>query len=380
MSKNKTTFIFRILPGVMLAFAILNAFDQLSNKTLEDYNILIGIALIFFNSWLIIVMHELGHAIFLIFKKMPIRSIYIPFISIHFGNKIKFKISPSLISEGLVIPEIPIIKKESDYKKLNTTYINFLLAGPMASIIFYIIVIFGLLSIQYFYPKLVNYCVTLILLMCIQTFFLLQNCFKEINNNMGDIVAVDRVKNDNFFFASYLYCCYFFSENYKAKIKECIYVKNIIKENLIIMNDDQLIRKSDLLDEIIYRTISGLDNYFNDFLNQKIYSLVDILFDGMINRTQKEYSVVSTYLHALMYIIIICNNSNKALQLYTQAEGLLEYQNPMCKYLHFQIRYLLCLETNKPKEIYPVTEYERWRFYTQYSFCENTIFESKIYE
>jgi hypothetical protein len=358
----------------MLVFAIINAYNQLSFNSIGNYNLFIGIALILLNSWLIIVMHELGHAIFLKLKKLPIRSIFIPCLSIHFGNNIKCKILSSWASEGLVVPDIPIINKESDFIQLKATYLNFLLAGPLATIIFYGIEIFLLLNIQYFCPTLTDYCVILILHTCIQTFFLLQNCFKECSNNMGDIIALERVKKDNLFFASYVYCCYFFSENYKSKISECIYIKNIIKKNLIVMSHEQLVREADLLDEIIYRTISGLDNYYNDFLNEKIYSLMDSLFDSLSNRTHEEHNIVSTYLHALMYIIIVCNNRNKALQLYILAEDFIQLHNPMCKYLHSQIRYLLYLETNKPKEIYPVTDYENWSFYKQYYICENAIF------
>lgn len=378
MSKNMTIFIFRILPGIVLVLAILNAYNQLSLKSIGNYNLFFGMALILLNSWLIIVIHELGHAFFLKLKKLPIRSIFIPFLSIHFGNNIKFKISSSWASEGLVIPDIPIINKELDFIQLKATYINFLLAGPLATIVFYCIEIFILLYMQHFCPWLTDYCVILILHTCIQTFFLLQNCFKECNNNMGDIIALERVKKDNLFFASYVYCCYFFSENYTSKIRECTYIKNIIKENLIAMSNEQLVCEADLLDEIIYRTISGLDNYYNDFLNDKIYSLMDILFDSWSNQTHEHHNVASTYLHALMYIIIVCNNRNKALQLYILVKDLIQLHDPMCNYLHSQIRYLLCLETNKPKEIYPVTDYENWSFYKQYYVCEKAIYTAII--
>ncbi len=374
MSKNRTIFLFRILPGIILVFAIINAYKQLSFKSIGNYSLFIGITLILINSWLLIVMHELGHAIFLKLKKLPIRSIFIPFFSIHFGVNTKCKISSSWASQGLVIPDIPIINNESDFIQLKAVYLKFLLAGPLATIIFYGIENFLLLIIQYFFPMLTDYCVILILHTCIQIFFLLHNCFKEYNNNIGDIIAIERVKKDNLFFASYVYCCYFFSENYKFKISECIYIKNILKENLIVMSDEQLVREVDLLDEIIYRTISGLDNYFNDFLKEKIYSIMNSLYDSLCDRNQEEHNVVSTYLHALMYIVIVCKDRNKALQLYILAEDFIQLHNPMCKYLHSQIRYLLYLETNKPKEIYPVTEYENWSFYKQYYICENSIF------
>lgn len=318
-------------------------------------------------------MHELGHVVLLTLLKLPIISIYIPFISIHVGDKIKYKMSSSWESKGLVIPDVPIINKQSDFIHLKELYVKFLQAGPIATIIFYCIELYVLLCMQYFCTGFTNYLVILILHTSIQTFFLLQNCFKELDNNIGDIVAAERVKKDDFFFASYVYCCYFFSENYKIKIKSSTFIKSIIKENILNLSDDHLICEVELLDEIIYRSVSGLDDFYNELLNEMIYSIVNLLFDSMNNPIYDKKSIVSAYLHALMYIITVQNNSNKALQLYNNAQDYLPLDNPMCKYLNYEIRYLLNLETDKPKEIYPVTEYENWSHYKQYYVCENAI-------
>ncbi len=379
MIANRTTIIFRILQVSIPVLGILNVFYQMADGHFGNYNFFIGFVLIIINSSLIIVIHELGHVCYLAWKKIPIRSVYIPFLSIHFGINTNYKIETGWLGEGLVIPDFPIINTESEFIQLKATYSRFLLAGPIASFIFCGIMILGLLNIQYFYTGMVSYCDILLLYTCVQTFFLIQNCFKKSVKNIGDIVALDKIKNDNFFFACYVFCCYFFSEDYKAKVAECVYVKSVIKDNLTIMSDDELVCESALLDEIIYRTISGLDDYFKDFLDRRIHSLLDSLLDSVLDQTQWEYNVISTYFHALMYIIIVCNENNEALYLYVQAEDLLQQQNNRNnKYLLSQIRYLLCLETDKPKEIYPIPEFERWSFYRQYYDCENAILATKL--
>ena len=330
-----------------------------------------------FNNWIIMVIHELGHAIFLLLKNIPIVGICVPFVSMHFGDKIEYKILSSWESKGLVISDIQIINNESEFKQLKKIYTNFLSAGPVGTIIFYMIQMGSFFAMQHYCHKLKSYLVVLILHTSIKTFFLLRNCFKELRNNIGDIVAAERIKNDNFFFTKYVYCCYFFSGSYKSKIREAVYIKKIVKEHLSYMSEEELINEIDLLDEIIYRSISGLDDYFNDYLNGIIYLLVDVLFDSMTNHTDDKNSVISTYFHILMYIIIVSKDSNQALKLYLQAQDFLQLDEPMCKYLNSEVRYLLNIEIDKPEEVYPVIEYENWNFYTQYYNCENIILDKR---
>lgn len=376
ITNRATTIIFRILQVSIPILGIINVFYQMSNERFGNYNFFIGFTLIMLNSLLIIVIHEFGHVFYLLLKKIPIRSIYLPFLSIHFGLKTKFRIETRWIGEGLVIPDFPIINKESEFRKLKKTYAEFLIAGPIATIIYCGIMIPVLLNIKYLYIE--NYGKILLLHTCLQTFFLMNNCFKISEKSIGDIVALDKIKNDNFFVASYVFCCYFFSEDYKTKIEGCKYVKDVIMGKLAIMSDDELVCESAVLDEIIYRTISGLDDYFKEFLDQRIHSLLDSLLDNLLDKGQCNCNVISTYIHALMYISIICNKKNEALNLYAQIEGLLQQQNDRSTdYLLSQIKYLLCLEAGKPKDIYPITEFERWNFYRQYYDCENAILATK---
>lgn len=358
---------------MMFIFALFNAFQHLTFRGFGLCSLLIGLALILTDSWLIIVMHEVGHATYLWLKKIPIRSIYIPFFTIYFGKKMECKVSRAWSSEGLVIPDMPVVHVETEFERLRNTYLNFLLAGPIASVLFGVIEISGITYIQHT-TGITNYCVILILITSLKTSVLLKNCFKELNGNMGDLIAVERVKKDSYFFACYVYCCYFFSEKYKSKIAECIYVKEIIKKNLVRMSNEQLQDEADLLDEILYRSISGVENFYIDYLNKEVYEFAQKLLKKISNQAITDYITISTYLHALMYISIVCHKSEQALQLYHQSEDFLTQTDPLCRYLHSQIRYLLGLEKDLPQEIYPVTDYENWSYYVQYAECEKAIY------
>lgn len=371
MIMNKRIIFFRFFQLGVLFLSIVNIVFQNSKVYLNNYNFIIGFILIVFNSWLIIVFHELGHAVSLLMNNIHIRSVYVPCFEIYFGIHIKCKVSFNWLREGLVIPEFPILRQESEFMQLKSMYLQFLLAGPIASTVFCTINVILMMIVQYIFPSVTSYCSILILNTSIQTFFLLNNCFRESGQNIGDIVAYNKVSQNNFFFSSYVYCCYFFSEDYKINIRECNYVKYVIKDYLTKADDDELRKECELLDEIIYRTITGLDNYFKDFLDDRIYMLLNILSDDLINQTQRQYLFFSTYIHALIYIIIFFHERDMALRLFMKIENLLQKQNDKtCKYLYAQMKYILNLEINKPKEIYPIPEFHKWSFYKQYYECE----------
>lgn len=198
-------------------------------------------------------------------------------------------------------------------------------------------------------------------------------------------MAYGKIRNSEFFLAEYIYNCYFFQNDYKEKIEKSHYLKKIIFETLSKMDEERMADKYDLIDEMVYYSISGLDIFFNEFLEQHLERTLDIILDDISFEKQIEYNVVSLCSHSIIFFQKVLGKKAFAMKLYGRMELWLinEMETGIeKKYLIEQALFILDIRSESPQIFYPTLNYEVWKVFDQYRYCENLINqknESSIY-
>ncbi len=154
--------------------------------------------------YITLTLHELGHLIAFVLQGTKIRALYLTIFVFYKDEKgWHFTVKPKLwiLFGGLVIPDLAVIKNESEMDKQISVFAKALIAAPIVTITWMIIIILsslltwlfgtgnmwlGILMVSMIYTVLLS-------ALYIYTFGL------NTKNLYGDFVAYDKMKNDEFF-------------------------------------------------------------------------------------------------------------------------------------------------------------------------------------
>jgi len=224
---------------------------------------IISIVLVFYLS---LFVHELGHAFIFKINKVKINYIIVHIFVID-NIKRRFYVDFSLLSflGGIVIPSFTSYNKD----KLKKTLSRSLLAGPLFSIAYFILILISFLLTMFYSTS--NIVISMFVLIFILTFLLsiivILNSSISKQNIYGDFVACKQIKNNELFFFTTLL----------QYLSSCINNEeflNILNEVLTLNNNNSILSKQ--LDMYIYHNLIFRGIKSIDYINKtkKLYNSV----------------------------------------------------------------------------------------------------------
>ncbi|MDR2867896.1 MAG: M50 family metallopeptidase [Acholeplasmatales bacterium] len=230
--------------------------------------------------YVILLVHESGHAMVFIFYKIPLRGLIVHMMGLKRKKHLVpfFDIKLWWFIGGVVIPQIKEINNDDNKKSYNQrrqVMKQSILAGPLTSIAGWLInIILSILFIIYLNSGvLIVFSVLSLLLHTIMLAIIIASSLAHNDNVTGDFPAYKKIKNDEAFFLKILYQYCDFDKDSDALIllKKSEELKDH-KGGLI----DQMPEPANLF-YLIYYLI--LNNYQSDFYDKYLNDLLTIKRD-----------------------------------------------------------------------------------------------------
>ncbi|MFP4186651.1 MAG: M50 family metallopeptidase [Acholeplasmataceae bacterium] len=190
--------------GFFMAFSVYQGYIETIRSGLEGYGFFGVLFLLILVFYITLTLHELGHFLAFRLQKIRLRAIYLTiFVFYRTEQGWRFTVRPRLwvLFGGLVVPDLAPINDEKTYQKTVDRFSKALLAGPIVTIVFAVLVLilFWLVLIfavdPFWIGTTVYFTVFTLLLsgLYTYTFFLSTNVF------FGDFVAYRHMKEDPIF-------------------------------------------------------------------------------------------------------------------------------------------------------------------------------------
>lgn len=303
-----------------------------------------------------ITLHELSHAFYFWINKVPLRYVAIFLFGFYKDNrKWKYIFYPNKITltGGIVIPDLPAINSESEFKKIRKIYSRALLFAPIISFAEAIVAVTAYSAMLFLGISTKNTNVSVFLVFCIfvgLTIFF--SSFLKAENIYGDFSAYKLYKeNDKLTilqFGQYL----IFANNWKQKIIDSDWLVDEILQYVRKVNDEPgdstNLGMLDWLIQMEYLGVFELDDGINGILKSmfeedKILSEYpqseerDIFYFHMVYKLLKGGQVEKCVLQEIM------NKSSKKLLKGMPSK---EYYTKLSKHLLYDCDYADWLNKN----------------------------------
>lgn len=299
---------------------------------------------------LAVTLHEFGHAISFLINGIKMRGIiFVNFLLIKENGKWKFRVIGNKSLGGITVPEIQNIKDEEEFLKVQKGFANALIAGPIASIISWIVLtLMGAIIINTSKSIEIKSSIWVFLIaLLIITLFILASSFFKNDMVIGDFPAYKTAKTDKYFVAIQLYNYGYFSSNPEKARKENVFLREYIIKEL-----REKYEKGDthwytlsMIDTILVEYLSGflkeLPMVVKDYIDL-ILERQDVLSD--IRRTQEKEIL---YFHIIMYLYQDENTRERAFELYKNIKNSIKANTPKRKYLFKQVEHMLGISNNE---------------------------------
>ncbi|MFP4661102.1 MAG: M50 family metallopeptidase [Halanaerobiales bacterium] len=308
--------------------------------------------MIFIFTYIIAVLaHELGHFFVFIRNGIKMRALFVTlFIFKKEDEKWKFRINPNSItaSGGIAIPDLEVVEDSDEFKRLQKAYAKVMLAGPLTSIFFCIVVllitvpIFLTISSVIIKSVLFMFSASIVVI----TLFIIISSLLKTEMVVGDFPAYKIAKNDNFLVAMQLYQYAMFSTDYEDVRRNNDYLRSLIVEGLYekLEKEDIHVYTMNIIDTLIVEYLSGVI----DSLPEAVDEYVDFLID---NNEAFEVVKTSEYARILWFHIIRLlyekrDQKEKAVELFYRIKGMIDEKSSINKYLTKQAEHLLGIDDN----------------------------------
>lgn len=365
-------FLFRICEWIIF-LSILILFSMMGNNT-EQINIGFLFFEVFFMHCLALVIHEIGHFLYLTVKKIKVQSIHFPIIHVRICSN-RVKLVPSVtFTEGMIIPSVSLILSENQYDTEKKHFTHMILSGPLFTVLICIL-LDGLVILYWHQHVFDSKLLVATIVFSVQSIFILHNCFCSAKGKEGDIVVFERME-ESAYYVKYLYQCLIFQDDYKQAIQKNVLIKEKLLVNLKGSEITQICRDIDTLDTILYYSITGLDTYFNLFLNDNLQEIMNELLEELFLVPEFSKFDISPYCHGIICLYQVLLQQNIAYEYYKRAEDkLIQISNgdKVAEYYLGQVQYILelpqgknFLRKNRPNRILA-------KLYEQYEDCEKKI-------
>ncbi|MCD8502604.1 MAG: M50 family metallopeptidase [Bacillaceae bacterium] len=316
----------------------------------DHYKVLPGYAvfLIFiFTYFLAIALHELGHAISIVRHNIPLRALMIlMFLFIKIEGKWKLRFTFTNILGGLAVPDMPVVKDKQTFTKMQKAYAKILLAGPIASILMWLIlsaasIILLLISSNSY---MLSGALTFLLSLTAITIFLLSTCFIKNEYAVGDFPAYQLAKKETFFAAYQFYQYAYFSSSPKKNRDENEYVRNVLLEELEqkLQNKDTHVYTIGVLDILLVEYLAGV----TDELPNITEAYIDFILNDeeSLLKLKETETGIKFYFHIIQLQYIIEDKKQVTSELYDNFKKELKMKTPVIQYLIKQTDHFIGIE------------------------------------
>lgn len=333
--------LFGALCGAAMGF--ISSMDfALSSQSTPDYINIIIFLLTYIGA---VAVHELGHGIGFTLNGLKMRALFITmFLFIKENKKWKFKIRPNNVTTigGIAIPDLDVVKDENEFNRLQKSYANAIISGPITSTI---LLIGGLaISTSFIFLSSDIYLQSIFFsfakYLTIISLFLLGTCFFKSEIAIGDFPAYKLCKKDGFFVAIQLYQYALFSSDPNKIRSENKYLKEVILNGLSqkLQDKDTSIFTLNILDTLIIEYLSGVSKD----LPKVVEDYIDFLIDNKEWMSRlKNYEVSQTLrFHIIRLLYINEKNREESTKLYEELKNDVNMKKTFIKYFIKQTDHL----------------------------------------
>lgn len=273
--KIVTYLLFSFMVGFLVAFFIYN---QTFPKLADSFKIIPWwgyLGLIFLTFLLTLSIHELTHALVFRIKGVRIKAIYLFIFKFIKKNKlfipsIDFRLA--ILGGGLVVPDLDPITNQEEYDKISKIFSKSLIAAPIATIVFMVMMIiadfFLILFVNNLYLLGIFTVVTIITII----FSLLYIAASKASTDQiaGDFVAYKRILNDELFRLNAISSYLIFNDKSAIASKEFMNNKrlNYLLRNNQSYNAFNQVLLIDYLSEVIFE-----DEDVNNLIEKRVLYL-----------------------------------------------------------------------------------------------------------
>ena len=194
---KKINYLILILIGFMIGIIVAASIHNHDIKNIWWAHIIVVFVAIFLS----LTIHELTHAFVFSINKIKIKAVYLfMFMFIRKGKIFKIKVNPKLLilGGGLVIPLLPPITNDEEFKDVGNKFAKSLIAAPIASIVFGFLtfVVFLLLLFLSNNLILISIMMTATIVILILTILVILASSGANEHAAGDFVAYKKVKEE----------------------------------------------------------------------------------------------------------------------------------------------------------------------------------------
>ena len=185
------------------------------------------ILLVFFNFFLIILIHELGHLFSFVFSKIKIKALFVLIFILRKDKRWHFEIKLKNIKliGGLVVPILPEITNDEEYLDVKNKFSKALIMGPITSVVYFVLITLTFILVWFLTKNyyLIGILFTTFVVSLPMTLLIHISSKLNTNNLYGDYVAYDKFKEDKF---SLLQIIQYAGFNNEEKKQEELYILN----------------------------------------------------------------------------------------------------------------------------------------------------------
>ncbi len=292
--KIATYLMFSFMVGFLVAFFIYN---QTFLKLIDSFKIIPwwGYFLIVFIMFMLtLALHELTHALIFRIQGVKIKAVYLFIFKFIKKNKvfipsIDFRLA--ILGGGLVVPDLNPITNEEEYNKISKIFAKSLIAAPIATIVFMILMIIADFFMILFVSNLFVLGVFTLSTIATVLLSLLYIASSKVSTDQiaGDFVAHDKMLNDELFrlnaISSYLVFNNKSEEESKAFINNKI-INYLLKNNQSYNALNQIFLINHLADVVFENEIP------NEIIEKRVLNLNMNLLAKTENGVELGYLIV----------------------------------------------------------------------------------------
>lgn len=160
------------------------------------------ILLVFFNFFLIILIHELGHLFSFVFNRIQIKALFVLVFILRKDKRWHFQTNLKNIKlvGGLVVPILPEITNEEEYEQVKSKFAKALIMGPITSITYFAILMISFILVWFLTSNLIMIGILFTSFVVSIPMTLLIHFSSKLNtdNLYGDYVAYSKFSEDKF--------------------------------------------------------------------------------------------------------------------------------------------------------------------------------------
>jgi hypothetical protein len=320
---KKINYLILILIGFMIGIIVAASIHNHDIKNIWWAHIIV----VFVAILLSLTIHELTHAFVFSINKIKIKAVYLfMFMFIRKGKIFKIKVNPKLLilGGGLVVPLLPPITNDEEFKEVGNKFAKSLIAAPIASIVFGFLtfVVFLLLLFLSNNLILISIMMTATIVILILTILVILASSGANEHAAGDFVAYKKVKEEPDYLLQVVSSYMMFNPEAYELSKDYLLDKkvNYLLSRPLQYNLETYAYLIDYLENVVYE-----DGEKNFSLDNKIFSLNRSILSG----TNEGVSV----LFLIAYLHYLYGDEDRAFDIINYLEVL---RNPNVTWTHLE--------------------------------------------